>query len=93
MTQYSTDLDKFLTPLLPLEELAHVLGEVAADAGRTQLRAAETEKYPHVTYFFNGGMEDELPGERRSLVPSPRDVATYDMKPSMSAEMTAMTKK
>ena len=56
-----------------------------ADAGRAQLHVAETEKYPHVTYFFNGGEEDPYDGEVRELVPSPRDVPTYDHKPEMSA--------
>jgi 2,3-bisphosphoglycerate-independent phosphoglycerate mutase len=54
-----------------------------------QLHVAETEKYPHVTYFFNGGDEHQLPGERRELVPSPRDVPTYDYKPEMSANEAA----
>ncbi len=62
------------------------LGEVLANASLRQLRIAETEKYPHVTYFFNGGVEQTFPGEERILVPSPRDVATYDLKPQMSAE-------
>jgi 2,3-bisphosphoglycerate-independent phosphoglycerate mutase len=61
------------------------LGAVIAAAGARQLHVAETEKYPHVTYFFNGGEESPLPGERRELVPSPRDVPTYDHKPEMSA--------
>lgn len=61
------------------------LGEAVSKAGLKQLRLAETEKYAHVTYFFNGGVEDPLPGEDRILVPSPRDVATYDLKPAMSA--------
>jgi len=61
------------------------LGEIVSQAGLRQLRLAETEKYAHVTYFFNGGREDPLPGEERILVPSPRDVATYDLKPAMSA--------
>ncbi|MCS6895820.1 MAG: 2,3-bisphosphoglycerate-independent phosphoglycerate mutase [Bacteroidia bacterium] len=60
------------------------LGAVIAEAGRSQLRAAETEKYPHVTYFLNGGREDPFPGENRLLIPSPK-VATYDLKPEMSA--------
>lgn len=60
-------------------------GDVVSQAGLSQLRVAETEKYPHVTYFFNGGVEVPVPGEKRILVPSPRDVATYDMKPEMSA--------
>jgi 2,3-bisphosphoglycerate-independent phosphoglycerate mutase len=58
---------------------------VVSNAGLKQLRAAETEKYPHVTYFFSGGVEEIMPGEERVLVPSPRDVATYDLKPEMSA--------
>ena len=61
------------------------IGRVIAEAGRGQLHVAETEKYPHVTYFFNGGEETPYTGERRELVPSPRDVATYDLKPEMSA--------
>lgn len=66
------------------------LGETVAAAGRTQLRMAETEKYPHVTYFFNGGVETPYPGEDRIIVPSPKDVPTYDFKPEMSApEVTA----
>ena len=62
-----------------------ILGEVASQAGVRQLRIAETEKYAHVTYFFNGGEEKKFPGEERILIPSPRDVATYDLKPEMSA--------
>ena len=62
-----------------------VLADVLERAGATQLHAAETEKYPHVTYFFNGGREPEHVGEQRLLVPSPRDVATYDQRPEMSA--------
>jgi 2,3-bisphosphoglycerate-independent phosphoglycerate mutase len=62
-----------------------ILGERIAAAGLTQLRIAETEKYAHVTYFFNGGVETPFPGEDRVLIPSPRDVATYDHKPEMSA--------
>ncbi len=61
------------------------LGETVAAAGRNQLRMAETEKYPHVTYFFNGGVELSYPGEDRIIVPSPKDVPTYDFKPQMSA--------
>ena len=61
------------------------LGEVVSRAGLRQLRLAETEKYAHVTYFFNGGVEEPFPGEDRILVPSPRDVPTYDLKPAMSA--------
>jgi 2,3-bisphosphoglycerate-independent phosphoglycerate mutase len=65
------------------------LAAVISSAGGKQLHVAETEKYPHVTYFFNGGEETPLPGERRELVPSPRDVPTYDHKPQMSAPEAA----
>jgi 2,3-bisphosphoglycerate-independent phosphoglycerate mutase len=68
------------------EELRNILGEVISKAGMTQLRIAETEKYAHVTFFFNGGNEVPFPGEKRILIPSPREVATYDQKPEMSAE-------
>jgi 2,3-bisphosphoglycerate-independent phosphoglycerate mutase len=71
------------------EHPATTLAEVLAAAGATQLHVAETEKYPHVTYFFNGGDEAPLAGERRELVPSPRDVPTYDHKPQMSAAEAA----
>jgi 2,3-bisphosphoglycerate-independent phosphoglycerate mutase len=62
------------------------LGETAAKAKKNQLRIAETEKYPHVTYFFNGGIEKPNKGEDRGIIPSPKDVATYDLKPEMSAD-------
>jgi 2,3-bisphosphoglycerate-independent phosphoglycerate mutase len=65
------------------------IARVLAERGDRQLHAAETEKYPHVTYFFNGGEEDPYPGEDRCLVPSPRDVPTYDLKPAMSAAEAA----
>jgi len=65
--------------------LINILGGVLADAGLKQLRIAETEKYAHVTFFFNGGSEVPFPGEDRSLIPSPKEVATYDQKPEMSA--------
>lgn len=67
------------------ENLTHTLGEILSQHHKTQVRIAETEKYPHVTFFFSGGREDEFPGERRLLVPSPK-VATYDLQPEMSAE-------
>jgi 2,3-bisphosphoglycerate-independent phosphoglycerate mutase len=70
----------------PSIPLSGILGEVVSDNGLTQFRIAETEKYAHVTFFFNGGEEKVFPGEERSLVPSPKDVATYDLKPQMSAE-------
>jgi 2,3-bisphosphoglycerate-independent phosphoglycerate mutase len=66
-------------------EIRKILGELASQAGIRQLRIAETEKYAHVTYFFNGGEEKKFPGEERILIPSPKDVPTYDLKPEMSA--------
>jgi 2,3-bisphosphoglycerate-independent phosphoglycerate mutase len=84
MTQYSDELDKLMQTIFLPETLPNILGEVVANAGRTQLRMAETEKYPHVTYFLNGGREEPYPGEDRIMVPSPK-VATYDLQPEMSA--------
>src|SRR5258706_57672 len=84
MTPYSKELDRFMRPIFPAQNLSNVLGEVVAAAGLTQLRMAETEKYPHVTYFLNGGREDSYPGEDRIMVPSPK-AATYDLQPEMSA--------
>jgi len=84
MTQYSEELDKLLGTIFPPLTLPNVLGEVVAGAGRAQLRMAETEKYPHVTYFLNGGNEVPYAGEDRIMVPSPK-VATYDLQPEMSA--------
>jgi 2,3-bisphosphoglycerate-independent phosphoglycerate mutase len=84
MTQYSDELDKLMATIFPPQTLKNILGEVAAEAGRTQLRMAETEKYAHVTYFLNGGREEPFPGEDRIMVPSPK-VATYDLQPEMSA--------
>jgi 2,3-bisphosphoglycerate-independent phosphoglycerate mutase len=84
MSEYSTELNAFMKTLFPPEDLSDTFGEVVARAGLTQLRIAETEKYAHVTFFFNGGREAEFPGESRILVPSPK-VATYDLQPEMSA--------
>jgi 2,3-bisphosphoglycerate-independent phosphoglycerate mutase len=84
MTQYSEELDAFMQSIFPQQTLPNVLGEVVANAGRKQLRMAETEKYPHVTYFLNGGEETCYVGEDRIMVPSPK-VATYDLQPEMSA--------
>ena len=84
LTEYSEPLKKFMTALFPPQELTETLGEIFAERGLKQLRIAETEKYPHVTFFMNGGRETVFPGEDRILVPSPK-VATYDMKPDMSA--------
>ncbi len=83
MTQYDETFD--LPVAYPPHRPEDTLGEVLADHGRTQLRIAESEKYPHVTYFLNGGHEVEFDGEKRSIVESP-PVATYDMQPEMSAE-------
>ena len=75
--------------MFPPQTLTNGLGEIVAKAGLRQLRMAETEKYPHVTYFLNGGAEEPYPGEERIMVPSPK-VATYDLQPEMSApELTA----
>lgn len=82
MTQYESGFN--LPVAFAPEELTHTLGQVYSDAGLRQLRIAETEKYAHVTYFLNGGREEPFPGEDRVLIPSPRDVATYDLKPQMS---------
>jgi 2,3-bisphosphoglycerate-independent phosphoglycerate mutase len=84
MTPYSKALDAFMQPIFPPQDLSNVLGEVVAASGRAQLRMAETEKYPHITYFLNGGREEPYPGEDRIMVPSPK-VATYDLQPEMSA--------
>lgn len=82
-TSYSEDLD--LPVLFPKDSLRHILGEVIAENGLKQLRIAETEKYAHVTYFFSGGREELFEGEDRVLIPSPKDIETYDQKPEMSA--------
>ena len=84
MAQYSEDLDKLMATIFPPQSFPNILGEVVAAAHRTQLRMAETEKYPHVTYFLNGGREEPFEGEDRIMVPSPK-VATYDLQPEMSA--------
>jgi 2,3-bisphosphoglycerate-independent phosphoglycerate mutase len=87
MTRYSED---FACPVVFDEQLVrNTLAEVLAANGVRQLHVAETEKYAHVTYFFNGGVEREWEGETRILVPSPRDVASYDLKPEMSAAEVA----
>ncbi len=83
MTEYEAALK--LPVAFPKDEIRESFGEVISKRGLTQLRCAETEKYAHVTYFFSGGREPPFDGEDRKLVPSPRDVATYDQKPEMSA--------
>jgi 2,3-bisphosphoglycerate-independent phosphoglycerate mutase len=84
MAQYSEELDRLMATIFPPQSFPNILGEVVANAHRTQLRMAETEKYPHVTYFLNGGREEPFDGENRIMVPSPK-VATYDLQPEMSA--------
>jgi len=88
MTQYDKTFD--LDVAYPPEQPANTLGEVVADAGLDQLRLAESEKYPHVTYFLNGGREIEFDGERREIIKSPA-VATYDLQPEMHAETVTDT--
>ena len=82
-TQYDANFS--VKVAFPPESLNNFIGQIVSENGFKQYRTAETEKYPHVTYFFNGGVEIPLPGEERHLIPSPR-VATYDMEPEMSAE-------
>jgi len=84
MSQYSAELNRLMKTLFPPQDLSDTFGELVSRAGLTQLRIAETEKYAHVTFFFNGGRETEFSGESRILVPSPK-VATYDLQPEMSA--------
>ena len=84
MTQYSQLLAQFMSALFSPQDVSETLGELFAERGLKQLRIAETEKYPHVTFFMNGGREAQYPGEDRIMVPSPK-VATYDLKPEMSA--------
>lgn len=89
MTEYD---ESYSCPVaFPAESLVNVLGGVVSEAGLNQMRIAETEKYPHVTYFFNGGAEKEFTGEERFIIPSPKEVATYDEKPEMSADQVIET--
>lgn len=83
LTNYD-DTFKNVKTIFDKDNLENTLGEVVANAGKKQIRIAETEKYPHVTFFFSGGREEQFPGESRILCPSPK-VATYDLKPEMSA--------
>ena len=85
LVSYSDHLDNFLDTLFPKKNLDQTLGETVAKQNMKQLRIAETEKYPHVTFFLNGGQEVRFPGEERNLVPSP-NVLTYDTQPEMSAK-------
>ena len=84
MTRYSDDLAPLMDAIFPPHPMGNILGETVSHAGLRQLRLAETEKYPHVTYFLNGGREQPFEGEERIMVPSPK-VATYDLQPEMSA--------
>ncbi len=84
MAPYAQDLDRVMDILFPKDLIPKTLAEVVSDAGKTQFHLAETEKYPHVTFFFNGGREASWPGETRTMIPSPK-VATYDLAPHMSA--------
>jgi 2,3-bisphosphoglycerate-independent phosphoglycerate mutase len=87
MTRYRDDLD--CPVVFEEQDVPNTVAEVLSAHGARQLHCAETEKYAHVTYFFNGGREDAWPGEERILVPSPREVGTYDRKPEMSAPEVA----
>jgi 2,3-bisphosphoglycerate-independent phosphoglycerate mutase len=84
-TEYSKEHNQYLSTMFPADEIKKSLGEVISKKGLKQLRIAETEKYAHVTFFFNGGLEKEFEGEDRILVSSPK-VATYDLKPEMSCQ-------
>nr|MBP6314941.1 2,3-bisphosphoglycerate-independent phosphoglycerate mutase [Chitinophagaceae bacterium] len=84
MTVYDKNF-RNVAVLFQNDDLKNTLGEVLEKQGKRQIRIAETEKYPHVTFFFSGGREKEFEGEKRIMCPSPRDVATYDLKPEMSA--------
>ena len=83
LTQYDEKYSNVKVLFTP-EDLTKTMGQVVSEAGKTQVRIAETEKYAHVTFFFSGGQEDTFPGERRILIDSPREVTTYDEKPEMS---------
>lgn len=85
MTEYDETFQSFCTPIILKDSLVHSLGEEIAQSGRNQIRIAETEKYAHVTFFFNGGKEEALQNEKRFLIPSPK-VKTYDQAPQMSAD-------
>lgn len=84
MTNYDKTFEN-VHPIYEKDNLVNTLGEVLSATGKKQIRAAETEKYPHVTFFFSGGREDEFMGESRLMAPSPKEVATYDLKPEMAA--------
>ena len=85
MTEYSKEISKFMKSIFVRDEIKDTLGDIISKANLKQLRLAETEKYPHVTFFFNGGSEKVCKGETRIMIPSPK-VSTYDLKPEMSSE-------
>jgi len=85
MVSYSDEIDAWMPAMFPPEEIVNGLGEWVAGHGRTQMRLAETEKYPHVTFFLNGGIEAPDPGEDRRMAQSPKHVKTYDEAPEMAA--------
>ncbi len=87
MTNYDDQFQN-IKIVYPKENVAHTLGEHLSSLGKTQIRIAETEKYPHVTFFFSGGREEEFEGEKRIMINSPK-VATYDLQPEMSAQKVA----
>jgi 2,3-bisphosphoglycerate-independent phosphoglycerate mutase len=89
MTMYDSSFE--LPVAYPKESVTNIFPEVIARAGLKQFRCAETEKYAHVTYFFNGGREEPFEGEERKMIPSPKDVPTYDKKPEMAAAAVAQT--
>lgn len=88
MVDYSDTHNTYMTSVFPKRAIVNTLGEWVASHGLTQFRLAETEKYPHVTFFLNGGREQPYPGEDRAMPPSPK-VATYDLQPEMSADQVS----
>jgi 2,3-bisphosphoglycerate-independent phosphoglycerate mutase len=90
MTEYDQNFNDFVSVAFRLDKLDNILGKVLSDKGLTQLRLAETEKYAHVTFFFNGGVEEPFPNEERILIASPK-IASYDLQPEMSAYILTET--
>ena len=90
IVEYSSKHNEYMSSIFPPKEISDPFGAVVSAAGMKQLRCAETEKYPHVTFFFNGGVETVYEGEDRLLIDSPRDVATYDERPEMSASVSSI---
>jgi 2,3-bisphosphoglycerate-independent phosphoglycerate mutase len=90
MTEYDQNFNNFVSVAFRLDKLDNILGKVLSDKGLTQLRLAETEKYAHVTFFFNGGVEEPFANEERILIASPK-IASYDLQPEMSAYILTET--